>query len=844
MGLEIRQSRALLSSLYLLSFFLSQPCTATDTLNSSHAIKDGQTLVSAEEVFELGFFSPGDSHYRYVGIWYKRTPEPKYVWIANGQNPLTDSSGVLKIGANGNLVILDRMLNVVWATNISNSWNCSTAVLLDTGNLQLREADSDGSGNILWESFQHPSNKFLQNMKIGMNLKTGEKRFITSWKTDDDPAPGNFSFGLDPKNMLQSFIWNGNKPYWRSGYWNGRIFIGVPDMEFDSVYLNGLTVLADSHEGTVYMAFSLYNISPISIFELGTSGILRKLDWDGDNENWVIKWSGPASHGCAIYNRCGPFGRCNGSDNKRTCGCLYGFQPKYTEKWSRGDWSGGCVRRTELGCGKNSSAEEKEDGFLKMEKIKLPDFADWVVGLGANECGMECFKNCSCIAHAYVSGIGCFHWGGDLVDTEEFSYGGEELFLRLACSELGKKKKVPKIITIIVIIFGIIVTLVSSTCICYWVSSKQRGRNNRISELLDSGATDASKDSANANLVREGVMQEGPELPLFDLSKIAVATNNFSNANKIGEGGFGPVYKGKLPEGQEIAVKRLSKSSGQGLEEFKNEAIFISRLQHRNLVRLLGCCIEGEEKMLIYEYMPNKSLDSFLFDPKRQAQLDWAKRFHIVEGVARGLLYLHRDSRLRIIHRDLKASNILLDDEMNPKISDFGMAWSFGGNQTLAKTNKVVGTYGYMAPEYAKEGRFSEKSDIFSFGVLLLEIVSGRRNRSFYNQELSLNLLEYAWKLWNEDKASELIDPELGNSYTLSEVMRCIHVGLLCVQECASDRPTMSTIVFMLGTEIAILPTPMEPAATLERSPSESDVPLIRNIFSVNNISITTVHGR
>ncbi|XP_060173298.1 cysteine-rich receptor-like protein kinase 25 isoform X2 [Lycium barbarum] len=247
----------------------------------------------------------------------------------------------------------------------------------------------------------------------------------------------------------------------------------------------------------------------------------------------------------------------------------------------------------------------------------------------------------------------------------------------------------------------------------------------------------------------------------YDFSTTEAATNCFSMENKIGVGGFGDVYKGELPSGQEIAVKRLSRRSSQGVDEFKNEVLLVAKLQHKNLVRLLGFCLEGEEKILIYEFMPNKSLDYFLFDTKKQATLSWSVRDKIIRGIVRGLVYLHEDSCPRIIHRDLKASNILLDKDMNPKISDFGMVRIFGVDQTEGSTDKIVGTYGYMSPEYAMHGQFSVKSDVFSFGVLLLEIISGKRNRSFYQEDKFDDLLTHAWKLWKDGKAMELVDSTL-----------------------------------------------------------------------------------
>ncbi|KAG2241357.1 hypothetical protein Bca52824_096660 [Brassica carinata] len=216
----------------------------------------------------------------------------------------------------------------------------------------------------------------------------------------------------------------------------------------------------------------------------------------------------------------------------------------------------------------------------------------------------------------------------------------------------------------------------------------------------------------------------------FDLQELEIATDSFSEKNRLGHGGFGPVYKGLMPSGEEIAVKKLSLNSRQGSREFMNEVKLLLRIQHKNLVSLLGCCFHGPEKMLVYEYLPNRSLDYFLFDKLNPGLLDWSNRWRIIIGVARGLLYLHEEAPVRIIHRDIKASNILLDNDLNPKISDFGLARLFPGDGTHTNTFRISGTYGYMAPEYALHGLLSVKSDVFSFGVLVLEIVSGRKNQN------------------------------------------------------------------------------------------------------------------
>ncbi|WVZ99037.1 hypothetical protein U9M48_044393 [Paspalum notatum var. saurae] len=309
------------------------------------------------------------------------------------------------------------------------------------------------------------------------------------------------------------------------------------------------------------------------------------------------------------------------------------------------------------------------------------------------------------------------------------------------------------------------------------------------------------------------------ESVLYDLSTLRAATDNFSAENKLGEGGFGPVYKGMLQNGREIAVKRLSAASQQGLVEMKNEVVMLAKLQHRNLVRLLGCCIEEHERLLVYEFLSNNSLDKILFDPVRpqRQRLGWGLRHKIIEGIGRGLLYLHEESRLTIIHRDLKASNILLDAGMNPKISDFGLAKLFNVDSSVGNTSRIAGTYGYMAPEYALHGIFSAKSDVYSYGVLVLEIVTGRRNTFTAHQGSgpAEDLLTFVWRHWSRGNVRQLLDCCPAEGRRPQEILNCIHVALLCVQEDPQLRPGMASVVVMLNSRSVTLPPPTVPAYAL-----------------------------
>ncbi|KAK9064134.1 hypothetical protein SSX86_018006 [Deinandra increscens subsp. villosa] len=803
-------------------FFLMQTtCRSSDTISVHQNISDGETIVSGNAKFELGFFSPGSSKSRYLGIWFKNTSPQMVVWVANRETPLIDSSGAVKLDNQGNLSIVNGSGKVVWSSNSSASGTYIDLVaqLLDTGNLVIKNGNKTNDEIVIWQSFDYPGDTSLAGMKLGKNFITGRETYQTSWRSAEDPSPGEYTLKvLAVKGKFQQvYLRRSSVIETRVGPYNGISFSGPANYAPDANPTAVSYVIENQNE--IYIIYiSKSNTSTLRVI-VTPNGKLEIWVIKFPNPEWMLIATSPVDY-CDNYGVCGPYGICTTATSPN-CGCLKGFELKHADETSPNNNTSVCRRSIALDCGPG-------EGFLKFSSVKLPDTENAVFSSNMSllDCEVACRNNCSCTAYANPNitpgGLGCLLWYGGLIDIRVFPQRGQDLYVRLAASELLELNSIfrrrKQVVLVVTLSISAVLTLLGLILALY-IRRKWKKSSGSSSQMVNA------------------------EVPLFGLSRISRATNAFSVENKLGEGGFGPVYKGVLEEGQEIAVKRLSTSSQQGLDEFKNEVICIAKLQHRNLVKLLGYCIQGDEKMLIYEYMLNKSLDSFLYDESKKLLLDWPPRFHIIHGIARGLLYLHQDSRLKVVHRDLKSGNILLDHHMRPKIADFGLARMFKEDESEANTKRVVGTLGYISPEYATNGLYSVKSDIFSFGVLVLEIVSGKKNRGFVHEDHDDNLLGHAWRLYKEGRSLDLIDECLRASYSTCEVLRSVHIGLLCVQQRAKDRPDTPAVVAMLSGEGSSLPSPKRPAFFIHQEgeiKSTSTTPLL----SVNGVTLSQVDCR
>lgn len=759
----------LLSLLYLCFFFKTHLSFGADTISANQSLSGDQTITSSGGKFKLGFFRPGNSSNYYIGMWYNNVSEQTAVWVANREKPVSDkNSAELKI-LDGNLVLVDGSNTPIWSTNISSSKSNSVVALLrDDGNLVL--TDGSNSTPPLWQSFDNPDRTWLPGAKLSYNNVTGTRQLLTSWKSSDDPAPGLYSLELDPNEKKYIIRFNRNEQYWDTGPWNGRIFSGVPEMRSNYIY----NFSYEEKHNESYFTYSLYNDSIISRFIMDVSGQIKQLTWLDTSDQWNLFWSQPRQQ-CEVYAFCGPFATCQ--ESLPFCNCLEGYKHSSETDWNQNDFSGGCERKTNSQCGNTNG---KKDKFLMHPQMKAPKNPRNVTVGSAAECESTCLDNCNCTAYAYDSS--CSIWNGELLNMQQLSQidgRGESIYVRLAASDISKsksKKGIPIGVSVgsaaaVVIILGLL-----------FVVFRRRRRH----------------------IVGSGKTVEG-SLVAFGYKDLQHATKNFSE--KLGGGGFGSVFKGKLSDSSVIAVKRLD-SISQGEKQFRSEVSTIGTIQHVNLVRLRGFCSEGNKKLLVYDYMENGSLDSHLFTEKQV--MDWKTRYQVALGTARGLVYLHEKCRDCIIHCDIKPENILLDAQLCPKVADFGLAKLVGRDFSRVLTT-MRGTRGYLAPEWISGVAITAKADVYSYGMMLLEIVSGRRN-SEHSQDGKVKFFP-SWAarvLVDEGDILSLLDYRLDRAADTEEVSKICKVAFWCIQDDELQRPSMGQVVQILEgvLEVNLPPLP------------------------------------
>ncbi|KAI9198458.1 hypothetical protein LWI28_016220 [Acer negundo] len=564
-----------------LTFDLFGSLHALETITGTQFIADDEnrSLVSSDGNFKLGFFSPAKSQAHYVGIWFNKISEQKVVWVANRETPIRNSSGIFKIGGDGNLAVFCcNQSSPLWSTNVSVPAQTSAAKLLDSGNLVLVAKET-----IIWQSFDYPTDTLLAGMKFGYNRKTGLNRILTSWKSIDDPTPGEFSSGFDPHGIPQIFLYKNLVPHWRSGIWNGRILNGMLDVgsrkDDFSDQIDFVNVTFVSKDNEIYIKFAPKKVDVFSIVVMESMGFLNRLIWH-ESQRWVKVQVTPEDM-CDEYMRCGANAICN-EDAFPHCACLPGFERLYPQ-----DWYLKCQETRKEGCGKGDG-----EGFVRLEGVKFPDarYSTLYSNMSLEECERECLKSCNCTGYAnvYVDEMGrdCIAWYGKLQDMRHFK-SGQDFYLRVDAVELAanaqKNTKVHVLTTkstLVFIIVPLVETLLSALCFSYfWRRNAKRNKGKKKQQrrqmlLFDSERSLSNyRDSSNAN---SSASESGDiEITFFELNTVIAATENFSSANKLGRGGFGPVFKGQLANGQEIAVKRLSNNSGQGFDPHSIPQFFL-----------------------------------------------------------------------------------------------------------------------------------------------------------------------------------------------------------------------------------------------------------------------------
>ncbi|KAF7809419.1 G-type lectin S-receptor-like serine/threonine-protein kinase LECRK3 [Senna tora] len=791
---------AFIPSLFLLFVLLANEVTAQK--NHSHIIKLGSRLspkanstswFSASGLFAFGFYQQGNGFA--IGIWLIGKPDNTIVWTANRDMPPLSSDSILELNKTG-LLLHSENGNQELVTDFSDL--AASASMLDSGNFVLYGNNSD----VLWQSFDYPTDTILGNQSLFYELVSGMSK--------SDHSSGHFTLNMQNDGNLVAYPVNSSK--WpQDAYWASETSdVNNCHVKFHLLLNKTVPLLCiknSSNSDTVRClndAPSLNNKNNNSIYRafLDSDGFFRLYAHVQDNEgkqNISELWSVPDNE-CSVNGFCGINSYCTFNDNQPYCNCLPGTDFIDSSK-------------TTFGCKRNFSEAECGDGkgnaalysMSRMENMAWGDCSYVMEEMSNEDCRASCLEDCNCGAALYDYENGeCGKQGLPLRYLRRLTSKSSTLFLKVGMRSLKswndttipepdqpppiKTTSNKAILHIIIAILGFAFLLCSIIAISAHLLHKIKLlRYKRLLEIGDLG-------------LNEGIIT----LRVFSYSELKKATNGFKE--ELGKGSFGAVYKGTLNKGRRlIAVKRLEKLVEEGEREFLAEMRSIGKAHHRNLVRLLGYCAEGSKRLLVYEYMSNGSLGKLIFSDTTRP--DWDERRRIALDVARGILYLHEECEAPIIHCDIKPQNILMDEWCTAKISDFGLAKLLTPDQTRTFTG-VRGTRGYLAPEWQKNIPISVKADVFSYGIVMLEILFCRRNLEVHVSEPEqIVLSNWVYKCFHARELNKLAPGDQVDKMLLENMIK---VALWCIQDEPFLRPTMKSVVLMLEgvTDVSIPPCP------------------------------------
>ncbi|KAJ4955405.1 hypothetical protein NE237_012188 [Protea cynaroides] len=794
------------------------------TLGWRMSARDSQVLVSENRTFAFGFTEVDSQDQFQLAIWYAELPGDRtVVWSANRNSPVGKDATV-ELDSAGNLVVIDHG-TTVWTSNTSN-FGVQTAAILDSGNFVLYNRGF----YIIWQSFSNPSDTLLpgQPLTVSSELSSPKSPSHGGYYTLKMlQQPTSLSLGLtfnlpeSQNSSLADLESHTNYSYWSSpeiSNVTGDVVAVLDESgSFGMVY-------GESSDGVVYVykndddyggltgGKSSSNRSEISLrrLTLEMNGNLRLYRWDNDvngSRQWMLEWAA-VSNPCDIAGVCGN-GVCilDGSKTNASCKCLPGTSRVGSDEVCWGNLS---LAESCYGPNRNSTSNFQistmsQTGYYFSDSSVIANYSDIPM---VSKCGDACLSDCECVASVYgLSEETAYCWILKILEFGGFEDPSSTLFVKVgnnvsatpgdgdimsgASSNKRSGSNHDKVLVVPMVLC--MSALIGLLCFLLYYSLQRRRSLRKAFEgsLLVSGA------------------------PLnFSYRDLQTATNNFSQL--LGTGGFGSVYKGSLGDGTLIAVKKLERILPHGEKEFITEVNTIGSMHHMNLVRLCGFCSEGSHRLLVYEFLKNRSLDKWIFSSynSQDRLLDWPTRFNIAISIAQGVAYFHEQCRNRIIHCDIKPENILLDDNFCPKVSDFGLAKLMGREHSHVVT-MVRGTRGYLAPEWVSNRPITVKADVYSYGMLLLEIVGGRRNLDISFDAEDFFYPGWAYKEMMKGTPMKVADKRLGGNVEEEEFVRSLKVAFWCIQDEVWMRPSMGEVVKMLEGSVEINAPPM-PQTVLE----------------------------